>query len=228
MKRRTRLIPTASPSARKSSRFTWRFPPYPPRAPPAPITRWHGVAPTAISPNGGRIANEDVRDRIQDTLTAQFGPLEAGSYVESASFTDVTLAPGVFDRLRRTPAALAALQHALKEIPGIEHVLRADQLSEKSSDPVVRMAALSYRAGRSGDLILVPREYWYFGGRNGVSATTHGTLHEYDRHVPLILLGGGVRRGRDRSAATPADIAPTLARFAGVRLPNSEGRVLLK
>jgi predicted AlkP superfamily pyrophosphatase or phosphodiesterase len=187
----------------------------------------HGVAPIALSPRGGRIANEDVRERIEDTLTAQFGSLEKGSYVRYSAFTDVLLSPGVFDRLKDTPAAMAALEHALKEIPGVERVLRADQLSEKSSDPVVRMAALSYRDGRSGDLMLVPREYWYFSGRAG-GGTTHGTLSDYDRHVPLIFLGGGISRGHDRFAATPADIAPTLARFAGVRLSKGEGRVLLK
>lgn len=187
----------------------------------------HGVAPIGIAPKGGRIANEDVGERIEETLTAHFGALEEGSYVETSSFTDVFLAPGVIDRLKGAPSVMVALQQALKAIPGIERVLRADQLSDRSSDPVVRSAALSYRLGRSGDLVLVPRKYWYFGGRTG-GGTTHGTLHEYDQHVPLIILGGGVRHRRDRSAATPADVAPTLATFAGVRLEKAEGKNLLK
>jgi len=187
----------------------------------------HGVAPIGIAPKGGRIANEDVGERIEETLTAHFGALEEGSYVETSSFTDVFLAPGVIDGLTGAPSVMVALQQALKAIPGIERVLRADQLSDRSSDPVVRSAALSYRLGRSGDLVLVPRKYWYFGGRTG-GGTTHGTLHEYDQHVPLIILGGGVRHRRDRSAATPADVAPTLATFAGVRLEKAEGKNLLK
>ena len=60
----------------------------------------HGVAPIAIAPLGGRIANEDVRERIDETLTGLFGELKTGSYVEAANFTDVYLAPGVFDRLK--------------------------------------------------------------------------------------------------------------------------------
>ena len=187
----------------------------------------HGVAPLAMAPKGGRIANEDVRERIDETLATEFGPLAQGSYVNAASFTDVFLAPGVFDRLAQTPATMAALERALLEIPGIERVLRADQLSDRSTDPVIRSASLSYMAGRSGDLILVPRKYWYFSGRNG-GGTTHGTLHDYDQHVPVIFFGGGVKRGRDRSAATPADIAPTLARLVGVRLPKAEGKALVR
>jgi len=186
----------------------------------------HGVAPIAVAPTGGRIFNEDVRERIEETLLARLGPSE-GSYVAASNFTDVSLAPGVFDRLKTKPDAMAALEHALREIPGIERVLRGDQLSADSSDPAVRAAALSYYKGRSGDLILVPRKYWYFSGRGG-SGTTHGTLHEYDQRVPLIFLGGTVTRGHDSRVASPADIAPTLAGAIGIQLPKAEGRNLLK
>ena len=169
----------------------------------------HGVAPIASAPLGGRIANEDVRERIDETLTGLFGELKLGSYVK-ASHT-----------------AMGTLEQSLKAIPGIEYVLRSDRLSDKSSDPAVRSASLSYRADRSGDLILVPKKFWYFGGRAG-GGTTHGTLHDYDQHVPFILLGGTARRGHSRTGVTPADIAPTLARFAGVRLPKAEGKPVVQ
>jgi predicted AlkP superfamily pyrophosphatase or phosphodiesterase len=188
------------------------------------LTADHGVAPIAIAPLGGRIANEDVRERIEETLTGLFGE-ETGSFVEAANFTDVYLAPGVFDRLKASQTAMAALERSLKALPGIERVLRSDQLSDKSSDVAVRSASLSYRSERSGDLILVPKKYWYFGARAG-GGTTHGTLHDYDQHVPFILLGGTARHGHDRTAVTPADIAPTLARFAGVRLAKAEGKAV--
>jgi hypothetical protein len=184
----------------------------------------HGVAPIAVAPLGGRIANEDVRERIEETLTGLFGE-ERGSYVLATNFTDVYLAPGVFDRLKSSHTAMAALERSLKALPGIERVLRSDQLSDKSADVAVRSASLSYRPDRSGDLILVPKKYWYFGGRAG-GGTTHGTLHDYDQHVPFILLGGTARHRHDRTAVTPADIAPTLARFAGVRLPTAEGKAV--
>jgi predicted AlkP superfamily pyrophosphatase or phosphodiesterase len=183
----------------------------------------HGVAPIASAPLGGRIANEDVRERIEETLTTQFGPREQGSYVEATNFTDVYLAPGVFDRLKASHTAMTTLEQSLKAIPGIEYVLRSDRLSDTSSDVAVRSASLSFRADRSGDFVLVPKKYWYFGARAG-GGTTHGTLHDYDQHVPFILLGGTARHGHLRTPVTPADIAPTLARFAGVRLPKAEGK----
>ncbi len=47
-------------------------------------------------------------------------------------------------------------------------------------------------------------------------------------HVPFILLGGTARHGHSRTGVTPADIAPTLARFAGVRLPKAEGKPVVQ
>jgi hypothetical protein len=108
----------------------------------------------------------------------------------------------------------------------VARVFRGDELStaaaRNSSDRVRRAAALSYREGRSGDLILVPREHWLLSS----SVTTHGTLYPYDQRVPVILYGSRVRAGRYRQEATPADLVPTLASVAGVPIAPTDGRVL--
>jgi len=186
----------------------------------------HGVAPNAVAPRGGRLAPEDIRERLEETLAAELGPLAKGSYVDAVNFTDVYFMPGVFERLRSNGKTMTAVERAIKDIPGVGTVLRADQLSPTSSDAIVRSAALSYLNGRSGDLIVVPQEYWYLSGRNATFATTHGTNHEYDIHVPLILFGGGLTAAHVATKVTPADIAPTLGRLAGVKLSKAEGRAL--
>ena len=108
----------------------------------------------------------------------------------------------------------------------MERVLRRDQLSERSSDPIVRAAALTNFEGRSGDLIIVAKPNWPLGGRIAAEAGSHGAPYDYDQRVPVILFGGGIRAGRYDRAVTPADIAPTLARVAGIQMPKAEGRVL--
>ncbi|HLG54610.1 MAG TPA: alkaline phosphatase family protein [Vicinamibacterales bacterium] len=188
----------------------------------------HGVAPIAVSPKGGRIATDDVRERIEDALTTEWGRLEKGTYVDAVNFTDVYFAAGVFDRLRANPKLMASVTRAVEEIPGVARALRGDQLSHTSQDPLIRRGAMSYLSSRNGDLMVVPKEYWYFSGRNVSPGTTHGTSYDYDTHVPLILFGGSVKPGRATQSATPADIAPTLAELAGIRLPNAEGRALIE
>jgi predicted AlkP superfamily pyrophosphatase or phosphodiesterase len=186
----------------------------------------HGVAPMPVPPRGGRIATEDIREHIEDTLRTAWGPLEKGSYVDAVNFTDVYFADGIFDKLRANPTVMASLTKSVEEIPGVLRVLRTDQLSDSSRDPMVRSAALSYFNGRSGDLMVVPKEYWFISPR-AVIGTTHGSPYEYDTHVPVIFLGGAIKSGRSKASITPADIAPTLADLAGVRLPMAEGRALL-
>jgi hypothetical protein len=42
----------------------------------------------------------------------------------------------------------------------------------------------------------------------------------------VVLIGPGIRPGEYLQPATPADIAPTFAWFAGITLPRADGRVL--
>ena len=187
----------------------------------------HGVAPMAgASADSGRIFTADVRERIEETLLLQWGARTEGSYVDAVTFNNVYLAPGVAERLRQDRQASLKLEAAVLEIPGMERIIPADRLSADSPDQAVRAAALSHHPARSGDIILVGKPRWYFALRGDGGGTTHGTGHPYDRQVPVVLLGPGIRPGRYRQYATPADIAPTLAQLAGVGLPNVEGRVL--
>ncbi|HEV3485862.1 MAG TPA: hypothetical protein VG106_10665, partial [Vicinamibacterales bacterium] len=114
----------------------------------------------------------------------------------------------------------------LRGLPGVAHVFRGDEVNSRdartSSDHVRRAVALSHHAERSGEFVIVPRENWLFAA----SATTHGTLYSYDQRVPVIMFGAGVTPGVYTQDATPADIAPTLAAAARVRVRNMDGRVL--
>ena len=58
------------------------------------------------------------------------------------------------------------------------------------------------------------------------TGTTHGTLYEYDKRVPVILFGAGIKPGVRDEAATPADLAVTISSLVGVQLPSPDGKVL--
>ncbi|HEX5043618.1 MAG TPA: alkaline phosphatase family protein [Candidatus Polarisedimenticolaceae bacterium] len=56
----------------------------------------------------------------------------------------------------------------------------------------------------------------------------HGSPYLYDRRVPFLLMGPGVRRGKARTAARTVDVAPTLAKLGGIPLPPVlDGKPLL-
>lgn len=55
----------------------------------------------------------------------------------------------------------------------------------------------------------------------------HGSPYFYDRHVPLIFMGAGVAPGPSRAVARTVDFAPTLARLAGIPIPDElDGQAL--
>jgi arylsulfatase A-like enzyme len=49
----------------------------------------------------------------------------------------------------------------------------------------------------------------------------------YDTHIPLMILGPGIRRGRFDRTVLLNDVAPTLATLLGIETPSgSTGEVL--
>jgi predicted AlkP superfamily pyrophosphatase or phosphodiesterase len=49
--------------------------------------------------------------------------------------------------------------------------------------------------------------------------TGHGSPHDYDRHVPVVFMGAGLRPGRYAEPSGPEDIAPTLGALLGLDYP---------
>jgi predicted AlkP superfamily pyrophosphatase or phosphodiesterase len=95
------------------------------------------------------------------------------------------------------------------------------------ADPLARRILHGFYPSRSGDVVVVYEPFNYF--EKFVLTTAHGSPYSYDTHVPLIIMGGGLKAGSHMEAATPADIAPTLASILGVQAPsNAVGRILIE
>lgn len=189
------------------------------------LTSDHGVAPIPAVPIAGRVVVEEVREAVEEHLVDEWGPGQR-PYVDAVSTNHVYFAPGVLDRLKADLGALHAVERVIMGIPGISRVLLPEQLSETSADPIVRAVALGYMPNRGGDMLFIHDEGWIVIARTATQATSHGSAYRYDRDVPVVLFGTGIKSGRFQQSLTPADIAPTLARVAGVALPKAEGRVL--
>ena len=185
----------------------------------------HGVADVPEqSQNGGRVSMAAVRGLMEASIKQSLGV--DGPFVAATAGSDIYLKPGVFDKLREKKGALKAALDAAGSVPGVGRMLSSDEIAtpeaRASKDGQIRAAALSYFPGRSGDLFVVPRENFLLVA----AGTTHGTWYSYDQRVPVLLYGAGIKPGGYNEAATPADIAPTIAHLVGVTLPSPDGRVL--
>lgn len=186
----------------------------------------HGVGPLPEqTPDSGRQTGDQALAAINRALVPFLGE---GKHAIHSAYTDLYLAPGVMEQLKADPKASAAVLAALKEMPGVAHAFRADEIGRPETrtdpDPVKRAAALGYYPARSGDLIIVPKQGWML---SSTSAATHGTLYWHDQQVPVIFYGAGVAAGRRSVPATPADVAPTLGALAGVPFAAPDGRPLV-
>jgi predicted AlkP superfamily pyrophosphatase or phosphodiesterase len=185
----------------------------------------HGVADIPEQTGAGRESSAAISAAVDKALVPLFG---AGKYVVRSEYTDVYLAPGIYEKVRQSPEASRAVIAAIAALPGMAHAFLSDEVAgadaRNSDDPVRRAAALSYHPGRSGDLIVVPDQNWLLSS----SATTHGTMYPYDQRVPVIFFGAGVKAATYDTPATPADIAPTLAGLAGVPFRQTDGSPLLR
>src|SRR5215207_5236910 len=89
------------------------------------------------------------------------------------------------------------------------------------------MFARAYFPGRTGQLLIVPREGDFVTRLDPNVGYMHGSPWSYDVSIPLMFAGPAVRTGLFSVPASQQDIAPTLAASLGVQMPPTvKGRVL--
>jgi len=89
------------------------------------------------------------------------------------------------------------------------------------------MFARSYYPGRTGQLLIVPREGDFITRPDPDVPYMHGSPWAYDIAIPLMFVGPAVRIGTYSMPAAQQDVAPTLAAALGVHMPpTSTGHAL--
>ena len=198
------------------------------------LTADHGVVPVPedmqqTGADAGVLHVPEIQQKIDETL-AKFN--YSSPVVSRIASADIYFSPGTYDKLKDDSAALNAVIEAIRSVPGVADVYRAEELADRpaTKSPIRAAEAASFFPGRSGDLLLVPKPYWLFSstpaGRPRDYGTGHGTPYYYDQHVPILLMGWGIKAGEYFGAASPVDIAPTLASLCGITLSTHDGRVL--
>jgi arylsulfatase A-like enzyme len=101
-------------------------------------------------------------------------------------------------------------------------IVVADPFPPIGGDETLARAWNALVPGQCGDLLVISRPGILIDPYDG-TGTSHGTPWEYDTHVPLIFWGGGIARATLTSPTTPYDVAPTIASWLGLTLPDATG-----
>ncbi|MEZ5355809.1 MAG: alkaline phosphatase family protein [Bryobacteraceae bacterium] len=192
------------------------------------FTADHGVAPNpelmvSRKMPAGRIAETEPAARAEARLRETYG---AGQWVLGRSGPSVYLNHGLIAARKLDLAAVRReAAGAIRAIPHVARVYTAGQLVEGrfSGDNMDLRVRNGYHRQRGADVFPVTEPFWTWGK----DKATHGSPHHYDSHVPLILMGPGIKPGRYHRRAAVNDIAPTLSVLLAVEAPSgSVGRIL--
>ena len=177
----------------------------------------------------GRIDQPQTARELNASLEARFGP---GEYVISWTETNNTVylnrSQVLESNLTARQVENAAAEFLLKQ-PGVETVLTKSQIENGRFPPgsVGRQVRRSWDPDRSGDLYVIQKPCWFLLGAPDTYASTHGSPHSYDTHVPIVFLGQWFKSGEYSNPVSIVDIVPTLVHLLGIPAPSgSEGRVL--
>ncbi len=196
------------------------------------LTADHGVAPTVdfMTKNkmdAGRLSYSTLIKNIHAHFDKKWGSPRNKKWIASQLtfnlyFDRETLAEKNLN-LKDVESEAAKI---LLQDPGIWFVLKSTdydsgfRVGPDLQGPTMRQ----FSPTKSGDVVIIPRPFYMHEGRSG---TTHLTGFSYDKSVPLIFLGKGIKAGIYPQQAKVVDIAPTLSFIYGVLPPaTSAGKIL--
>ena len=165
------------------------------------------------------------RTDIDDVLCLQQAGLELqerfevrplflnGLYLNDEAITAAGLSP---EEIENAAAGLMSRCEMVDRVWTRTQV-RSDIWDDPNHDPMIERYHNNYYPGRSPDLMIhyTPYHLDYEG-----SGTTHGSAHDYDSHVPLIIRAAGLTAQIIAKRVYTVDLAPTLSALLGVPYPK--------
>ncbi|HTR53332.1 MAG TPA: alkaline phosphatase family protein [Kofleriaceae bacterium] len=186
----------------------------------------HGASPLPERSHGGRLTERIVRDAANRAASAVLGE---GNWIDDAHYPNIYLSRSMVAQPKgERVSAEKRVMDALRALPGIASVGRtADFIGhceQRRGD--ARALCATFDAERSGELFYMLASGWILEDEDERTATAHGSLHDYDRLVPLIVVPPDRARHAPATAPMPerypmTDVAPTLARWLGIAPPQS-------
>ena len=197
------------------------------------LTSNHGVLPLvevlqAKGIRSQRASPADVKAAADQALQSRFPDVkDLISHYDPPNFY---LNEAVIEKHQlRLETVESALVSGLMSTNLVEAVYtRAQLMSQKqSADPYLALYRNSFYAARSPHLLVRLKKYVYLNDRLG--GTGHGSPYDYDRHIPIIFMGSGIKPGKYALPCGPEDIAPTLGRLLGIEYSiEPDSRLLLE
>jgi len=192
----------------------------------------HGVAPAPeflkdTGVDSGRIDEGALRKEIEATLSQKCGSSANAKWIPLVQAFNYFVDEGVVARSKCSQRSVETeIKRILSREESFAHVQSASDYADKKLPPqfLGSLAEKTFYPGRTGHVVAIPKPFFINSSKN---LANHMTGYTYDRMVPIILSGYGIKPGLRSEKARVVDIAPTLSFILGITPPAlSEGRVL--
>lgn len=199
------------------------------------LTSDHGASPLTeylqdVKVPAGRIDEEKILKACEDIMVKNYGKAKQGSWM--LGYTDLNFYLN-HKALRAAGLNMVEVRKKLGQevrmkaniMDSIQYAFTGEDVRERSLPPGMFADQIlkTYVEGRSGDIIFIPKPYHVYTK----IPTVHVTGYSYDRFVPLMMAGPGIKPGRYGQLVNVVDVAPTLSFLTGTIPPSgSEGRIL--
>ena len=201
------------------------------------LTADHGICPlpevsVAKGRDAKRVNRIALQKRAEQHLRERFSDVEVSektNWIETISFPWIYLNPRLVKVSGRSPDVVSGvLARFFNTQPDVDQAFTREELTPDCPvrSELHRRVKRSYYPERCGDVYLVLRPFDLPSDRKPTellkedAGTTHGSPHEYDAFVPLIVYGPGVPGGPRSEPVTPQHTAAIFSRFLGIRPPR--------
>jgi predicted AlkP superfamily pyrophosphatase or phosphodiesterase len=171
--------------------------------------------------SAGYVAMPEIVDLANTALTKRFG---AGKWVRKRIKQQLFLNDSLITvrELDRSEVQRVVAE-ALMRHPLIADALTATDLARTTFSTGVRHSIQrGFMPLRSGDVCFVLRP-GYLPSYPGMAerGTDHGAPWNYDTHVPVLMMGAGVKHGEVVRRTSITDVVPTICMIVGCALPDA-------
>ncbi len=189
------------------------------------LTGDHGVVPIVEESNGAfktgveRDLGDHITAAVSKSLSAKFGEgkwlMGEGLYEQNLYLNrDLAAQKG----LKMADVEQAAAD-AAASVEGVFGAYTRTQIMHNQVPPVPFLSRIvnGFHTQLGGDVFVLEGPGMYEGGGTG---TGHGTVWDYDAHVPILIRARGIKPGNYLNRVHTSDIAPTLCRLLGIESPT--------
>jgi hypothetical protein len=201
------------------------------------MTADHGVVQipelaAALGKDAKRVPAISLLLNSERHLQSKFGKLNGGFETKEAEKRDTWIetisAPWLYlnDRLcaaKGVNKADVAREYVawLRGHPDVMSAYTAEELAKPDAlDANGQFMARSFHPKNSGDLCVVLKPGYLIESKVGGTGTSHGTPHDYDRFVPLVVFGPKLNPGPSDEPVTPQHCAAILSHYLGLAPPR--------